>query len=234
MKRPHASPEPATNFSDSSSIRLIPPIKNVPPLLMATDLAIQGSTNYSKLCVSDYSPLDRRHKYVFMRELENGLSVPIFLFTYTHGSNVGNYHFIWHALPHLEEASHTENLRIIQEIREQIPVYHTRAMKREFCELFGSISPQSRPYLLRNIYHTLTHDCSAPSSLSESEIDQRVRGTRLAEDLDIIIDLRQVNSSGRDRFSVFWSKCSEYLSSCTTVHERRHDSYVYGKSHFSS
>ena len=44
------------------------------------------------------------------------------------------------------------------------------------------------------------------------------------EDPDIIIDFRELNSNKSDRFSVFWDKCSQFLSTCTSVHERRHDS----------
>lgn len=47
------------------------------------------------------------------------------------------------------------------------------------------------------------------------------------EDPDIIIDLRELNSNGNDRFSLFREKCSHYLSTCTTVHERSHDSVTF-------
>ena len=47
------------------------------------------------------------------------------------------------------------------------------------------------------------------------------------EDPDVIIDLRELNSIGGDDFKVFWEKCSQYLSMCTSVHERRHDSVTF-------
>ena len=46
------------------------------------------------------------------------------------------------------ESSHTENMRLIEDIKREIPVYHTRAMKQEFYNLIGRVSPNSKPYLL--------------------------------------------------------------------------------------
>ena len=47
------------------------------------------------------------------------------------------------------------------------------------------------------------------------------------EDVDIVIDLRELNTNGKDKFEVFWEWCACSLSSCTSVHERRHDSVSY-------
>lgn len=102
---------------------------------------------------------EKRRHYVFIQELNKGLSVPIFLLTYFHGSNVGNYHFIW-KVPSLcnENACNNENLHIVGEIRQQIPKYHTRAMKQQFCDLYGRVSPESKQYILHNIYQALLNN----------------------------------------------------------------------------
>ena len=43
---------------------------------------------------------------------------PVSFFTYSHGSNVGNYHFIWRAPEGVNvESSHTENMRLIEDIK---------------------------------------------------------------------------------------------------------------------
>ena len=57
---------------------------------------------------------------------------------------------------------------------------------------------------------------------AEKEIDTRVKEALLAEDLDIVLDLRELNSTGIDNFGVFWSKCNKFVTTCTSVHERRH------------
>ena len=100
-------------------------------------------------------------------------------------------------------------------------------MKQEFYNLYGRITPKSKSYILRSIYHTLTGDQSASRTTSEQEIDQRISEALAMEDPDVIIDLRELNSNGKDRFSVFWEKCSQYLSMCTSVHDRRHGSVTF-------
>ena len=146
-------------------------------------------------------------------------------FTYTHGSNVGNYHFIWKAPDHVSvEACTTENMRVVDTIRKEIPTFHTRAMRQQFFHLVGRISPKSKPHLLRAMYQSLTGDQSAARTTPENEIDERVSEFLSMEDPDVIVDLRELNANGRDCFKVFWEKCS---SECTSVQERRHDFVVY-------
>ena len=57
------------------------------------------------------------------------------------------------------------------------------------------------------------------SAASEEEVDKRVIEALEMEDLDVTIDLRELNTNGHDHYSVFWDKCNEYLSGCTS---RRH------------
>ena len=224
MKLHHSSPEPSVSFSDAQSIKFIKSSSDMSPLLTELNTAIKSSPYYTRIFVNDYTPDDKRRRYLFMRELDKGVSEPTYLFTYTHPSNVGNYHFIWKVPSSVADMGNSsDNLRLIEEIKKEIPVYHTRAMKKEFLTLYGQISPESKPYLLRSMYYALTKDSSAPRTTAEREIDERVQEALLAEDIDIIIDLRHLNSSSEDNFSLFWAKCSEYLTTCTTVHERRHD-----------
>ncbi len=223
MKVHHSSPEPTVSFSDASNIRYMEKLSSVSPLLSDIDTAVKNSKNYEIVYVSEFAPLNKRKKYLFIRELENGLLSNAFLLTYTHGSNVGNYHFVWKAPENVcDTACASENLRLIEKIKKDIPVYHTRAMKREFFSLCGRISPKSKPYVLRSIYCTLTGDHTSSRTTAEAEIDERVSEALAMQDPDIILDLRECNTNGQDRYSVFWEKCAEF-SKCTSVHERRHD-----------
>ena len=97
MKQHHSSTEPPVSFSDSSSLQCINSSSNVSPLLSALDNTVASKPDYHKLCVRDFSPQEKRRRYLFIRELQKGLSNAIFLFTYTHPSNVGNYHIVWKA-----------------------------------------------------------------------------------------------------------------------------------------
>ncbi len=204
MKELHASPEPAVNFCDASHVKLLPRSELVSPLLSEINQALSRSHTYQKINVNEFVPTDKRQKYLYIRELEKGLSQSVFFFTYSHGSNVGNYYFLWKAPEYIsEEACSIENLRVVEAIKAEIPVFHSRMMRREFFDMYGRISPHSRPYVLRSIYHALTNDLSASRTTTEKEVDERIAEALMMEDPDIIIDLRETNLNGSDRYSVF-------------------------------
>jgi hypothetical protein len=98
MKRYHASPEPVISFSDAISVQHLPKSESVSPLLFSLDSTLSQSRMYQKICVNDFTPTQLRQKYLFIRELEKGLSSSIFFFTYSHGTCIGNFHFIWKVL----------------------------------------------------------------------------------------------------------------------------------------
>ena len=207
MKRHHSSPEPAVAFSDAASIRYLPKVNSVSPLLTSLNSALSNVSMYEKIFINDLAPNERRQRYLYIRELEKGLSCPVFFFTYTYGSNVGNFYFIWKAPEYVcMEACSSENVHIIEEIKSQIPMYHTRTMKQQFYDLHGRITPKSNSHVLRSIYHSLTGDSSGARTTSEEEIDTRVTEALAMQDPDIIVDLRHLNSNESDCFTVFWEK----------------------------
>ena len=207
MKLHQSSPEPSVNFSDASCVKYLSKSSFISPLLSGIDLAVSNSALYQKINVSDFVPVDKRQKYNFIPEIEKGLSSPVFFFTYSHGSNV-------------EDACSSENLRLVEQIKkETVPIFHTRMMKQEFYNIYGRISPQSQPYILRSIYHALTNDQSTARTTAEKEIDQRVADALRMEDPDIIVDLRELNTNGKDCFTIFWEKRAEFLSALLFMSE---------------
>lgn len=78
--------------------------------------------------------------------------------------------------------------------KEEIPVFHTRAMRRALFTKFGRVSPGMKPAILRAVYRELTGDASVASNEHEAEIDERVKLMLEMEDPDIVIDLRQLNT----------------------------------------
>lgn len=199
------------------------------PLLSSLDSALNESAVYNKL-FNDFTPVQsRRLRYLFIRELEKGLTSPVCFLTYCHGSSIGNLHFIWKAPDDAsaESGSCVENIRVIEEIKKELPVYHTRAMRKEFYNMYGRLTPHTKPYILRSIYQCLTGDTSASRTTAEEEIDERMAEALAMEDPESVVDLRELNKNGSDRYSVFWEKCNQYLTSCTSVHERRHDSVTF-------
>ena len=76
--------------------------------------------------------------------------------------------------------------------------------------------------MLRSIYRELTNDASGSRTNNEEDIDERVKEAIASEDLDIIVDMRELNQGHVAKYDVFWTKCSEYISECTAVPKRRH------------
>ncbi len=103
-----------------------------------------------------------------------------------------------------------------------LPVYHTRAMKREFVNHYGSLMNGTKPFILRSIYQELTGDASGSRTYDEELVDQRLKEALDSEDFDIIVDLRELNEGRTAKYDEFWDKCTEYLSESSAVPERRH------------
>lgn len=80
----------------------------------------------------------------------------------------------------------------------------------------------TKSYVLRSVYRELTGDASGSRTSSEEEVDKRVNEVLTSEDTDLIIDLRELNEGVPSKYNIFWEKCSEYISECTAVPERRH------------
>jgi hypothetical protein len=80
----------------------------------------------------------------------------------------------------------------------------------------------TKPYVLRSIYRELTKDASCSLTAEEEEVDQRVQELLSLEDVDIVVDLRELNEGHEAKYELFWTNCSEYISECTAVPERRH------------
>ena len=77
----------------------------------------------------------------------------VLLLTYSHGNNVGNLHFLWKVSGSSEDLSLSQCA--IEKAKEEIPVYHTRAMRRALFGKFGRVAPTMKPAVLRALYREL-------------------------------------------------------------------------------
>lgn len=78
----------------------------------------------------------------------------------------------------------------------------------------------TKPCMLRSIYPELTKDASCSRTADEEEFDRRVQELLSFEDVDIVIDLRELNEGREAKYEIFWTKCTEYISECAAVPER--------------
>ena len=112
-----------------------------------------------------------------------GLDVPLIHVMYAPGSNIGNLHWIWHSTSvSIDDALNTAQ-PIIEELKMDIPVFHTRVMRREGFEMFGLLTPSTKKSVLRHLYKKMVSDSSASANLQQAEIDERVAAMFELEEL---------------------------------------------------
>jgi len=136
-----------------------------------------------------------------------------------------NTTFIWKIDPNVNEsAAFEKNYEIRNELKNSMPIYATRAMRREFvntCDMFLGNVEKSR---VRRIYKEFTGDLTA----DESEIDARVKLAFDLKDPELITDLRHFNEGKISIYDTFWEYAKKFLEgtaqdSVVAVDERRHD-----------
>ena len=92
------------------------------------------------LYIEDVCPAEPCKKYEYIQTLkEVGLSIKAALLTYSHGNNIGSLHFVWKVLESVDEDI-SESQQTIEKAKAEIPIFHTRAMKRALASKFGSSS----------------------------------------------------------------------------------------------
>ena len=148
--------------------------------------------------------------------------------TYFPSSNVGNVSWVWHSTATDIDSALQSCQPIIEELKKQIPQYHTRAMRREVYNKFGLTTSSIKKSVLRHLYKDLVSDSSASTNLTEHEIDERVASLFELEEPSLVYDLREHFSGRQSQFDVFWEKAKQYLEDVgTAVDNRRHSTVVH-------
>uniref|UniRef100_A0A7M5XFY4 Uncharacterized protein n=1 Tax=Clytia hemisphaerica TaxID=252671 RepID=A0A7M5XFY4_9CNID len=111
--------------------------------------------------------------------------------------------------------------KMLKAVEPEIPIYHTRAMRKQFHEEVKLISSKTPAHVIRHIYKTLTGDLS--SEPISQEIDERVQLAIETEDPDLLLDLRHL-SKGRpgDTFDIFFAELEKMVDEVTAADDRRH------------
>ena len=115
----------------------------------------------------------------------------------------------------------------MSQVEKEIPIFHTRAMRKEFRQFCGRLC-NMKPAVLRAIYKQFVGDHSAGGA-TEAEIDTRIRLFLDAEDEDIILDLRSNNPGRPRKYEDFFQQVEGYLNdeADTAVDDRRHGTVVH-------
>lgn len=183
--------------------------------------AVIASKPYESILVNDFSPGDARRRHEFMKQIV----VPVKCIKFTYSGSKEHFVFIW-KVDNSDSESFilSKNMEISSRLRKNLPVYHTRAMRREFLSMFGK-QIHGKTGFLREAYRRLTGDNSSSVNYSTSEIDKRISNILEMEDSDLICDLRVNNTGQPEKYEKFLEECQNYIGSKleTAVDDRRHD-----------
>lgn len=95
------------------------------------ELKLKEKYPFEYLPVEDVCPTEPRKKYEYIQKLrETGLSMKVAFLTYSHGNNIGSFHFVWKVLDSFD-ADISESQRTIEKVATCFPY-----MSDESCTSF--------------------------------------------------------------------------------------------------
>lgn len=218
----HHSLHPVRQISENAVVTHHTAVRPVSSMYISLDTAVRELSDYEPVALEDLqthlsSSAADIHRFV----TGIGLSVSVDILRYNPGGGTGSIVFLWRV-----PASRSENeiltmsARMLQKLKPNIPIYHTRAMRKAFSQQMSKIAADIPAHVLRQIYKQLTLDSSADQNPA---LDERVRLALTAEEPDMILDLRHLNP-GRPSgtFEVFYKKLEGIIEEWTAADERRH------------
>lgn len=151
---------------------------------------------YKSIDLDLFCPSDRDKRRKYIKELK--LSVPIMIYRMSYGGNLGTLNFVWSVPIDDSPERATTNARIMSKIADNLPKYSTRAMKRDFINMYSQYvkTPKS---VLRYMFHELTGTEPAHANAAQQTIDDRVANILLSsDDPELLLDYRSLNGSDAD------------------------------------
>ena len=168
---------------------------------------------YDSVLLSEFCPDDAIKRRNYIDSLNRGIQHRCAKFRHAFGGGIPSIHFIWR-LPtdSSEEELVQRNAAVMDRLKTDLPVYHTRPMRKaavgSFCRVCGV-----KPAFMRELYRKLTGDASSSHDAAEALVDERVRLALDTEDSEVIHDLRHYNEGRPEKYQVFWEECRKYLNS---------------------
>ena len=174
MKEVHNSDVPVRQLSESQSVEVVKKSAVCFPCFSSlVDSLWQSALSGNFL--TDHCPVAPRQRYDYIQKIQRGLDIPVVVMTFSPGNNRGNFQFVWkYCSDDSMETVFQKSITVVESIKPQLPIYHTRAMHRCLFSQFGRISPHVKPAVLRHFYRYLTGDSAAPTNVTEEEVDKRV------------------------------------------------------------
>ena len=172
--------------------------------------------------IGDDATKDTRYHYISTL-LKNGLpSVSFEVLKYSPGGSWRTCVFFW-KVPN-DGTDRQLSDRVAAVLKQNMPTFHTRAMKAEFRSRFGNVAKITPA---RAIYCFLTDDSSANDNAISNTLDIRMAVAINSEDPDLAVNLREMNEGHPEKYEVFWEALGSYLEKHMAAQERRHGDVGY-------
>lgn len=213
--------EQATLEHRNSSLGVKEKYKLLDNVMVASDLLSPVMFDEYVHVENPFETPSQRHRY--FADLQ--LSVPVDLIRFCPGGSVVTTHCIIKVPEKRSEGQIlTDGARLLQKVRPELKVFHTRAQRRLFKERLKNVTKIS-PSTADFIYKELALDSSAADNTVTQE---RIRMIFLGEQ-GLLSDLRHLNP-GRPtgRYDVFFQHMTSVIEEVTAADERRH-----GEAHLS-
>jgi hypothetical protein len=191
------SPTPVRELSEHLRIRFLNQSSLATnELLQPIESAMENLSFFEQINITSLLPssdLVKKHRVLEILT-KTGLSLSAVLLTYSPGSNIGNMHFMW-KVPDDDPVDALERSQpVIEDIKKDIPVYHSRLMRSTMYNKFGRVAPTVKPAVLRYFYKSLTGDQTSSDTTDQAEIDARVSQIIDMEDPEVVLDLCSLNT----------------------------------------
>jgi hypothetical protein len=108
---------------------------------------------YEVYRMTDLLPSDRVQRHRVVNSLiTTGLSFPCIMLVYAPGSNIGNFHFLWKVPSNADVTECFEQSQSsIEQAKEHIPTYHSRATRAVMFKKFGMVSSGVYCYFFKDL-----------------------------------------------------------------------------------
>lgn len=169
--------------------------------------------------------ISRDFRYRYVSDLvDKGLpGISFEILKYTPGGSWQTLVFVWKIDG---ECDREKSDKLAGTPRQEMPTFHTRAMKDVFKNRFNNIA-KITPSVRRAIYRFLTDDNSSSENTISKAVDARLHIAINSEDPELTVDLRALNKGRPEKFDAFWNALGAYLDESIATQERRHGDVGY-------
>lgn len=183
------------------------------------DETINQANYLEPVSINDFMPEfdNGTQRYRFFENLH--LNVPVDMLKYAPGGSHMALGFVWKvAEKRTAEQEKTETVQIYEQLRAELPQFHTRAMKAAFKQEFERLS-KITPSVIESIYQRLALDSSSHTNPAANE---RIRLILLGE-TGLVEDLRTHNP-GRPNttYDKFFEVLGSVIDEVIAADDRRH------------